>query len=248
MFDLFVLIEFSSLFFHFSFVRRLFIHSRGVVRMNVNWSLYYSTLCSFIFRFRAFWGILLLFMLLVFLYPFGLWTYIYFWLKFPSLHAEVLGCGAKRLAWALFVLLLPILVCCQPTELILGLFFCFICFPILPHTTPIFFGDFLHSRPRRLHLPRQLQGFGCPDQGQGLPPSQVRWGAQHQTRASSRFCRSCRRGEVLFRASLRSEKDRSNIDIYRGFIEKFGLFGTVVKPLHKKQRCVFVLHTREPSS
>ena len=32
------------------------------------------------------------------------------------------------------------------------------------------------------------------------------------------------------RASLRSEKDRSNIDIYRGFIEKFSHFGTIGKP------------------
>ena len=30
--------------------------------------------------------------------------------------------GQKRLAWALFVLLLSTLVCCQPTELILGYF------------------------------------------------------------------------------------------------------------------------------
>ena len=37
----------------------------------------------------------------------------------------------KRLAWALFVLLLSTLVCCQPTELIWA-FFCFINFPILP--------------------------------------------------------------------------------------------------------------------
>ena len=31
----------------------------------------------------------------------------------------------KRLAWTLFVLLLSTLMCCQPTELILSLFFCF---------------------------------------------------------------------------------------------------------------------------
>ena len=30
---------------------------------------------------------------------------------------------------------------------------------------------------------------------------------------------------VLIRAFLRSEEDRLNIDIYRGFIERFGLFG-----------------------
>ena len=34
----------------------------------------------------------------------------------------------KRLAWALFVLLLSTLVCCQPTELILGFIFCCINF------------------------------------------------------------------------------------------------------------------------
>ena len=29
---------------------------------------------------------------------------------------------------------------------------------------------------------------------------------------------------MVSRTSLRSEKDRLNIDIYRGFIERFGLF------------------------
>ena len=32
------------------------------------------------------------------------------------------------------------------------------------------------------------------------------------------------------RASLRSEKDRLNIEIYRGFIEIYGVFGTAGKP------------------
>ena len=34
----------------------------------------------------------------------------------------------------------------------------------------------------------------------------------------------------FMRVSLRSEKDRQNIDIYRGFIGKFSLFGNVEKP------------------
>mgnify|MGYP003571756443 CR=1 FL=1 len=43
----------------------------------------------------------------------------------------------KRLAWVLFDLLLSTIVCCQPTELILG-FFCHINCPIFV-VTPIFF-------------------------------------------------------------------------------------------------------------
>ena len=46
----------------------------------------------------------------------------------------------KQLAWALFVLLFSILVCCQPTELILGFFFLINC--------PIF------SLTLKVHLPK----------------------------------------------------------------------------------------------
>ena len=44
-------------------------------------------------------------------FDFGLFMYIFSNLSPPP---------QKRLAWALFVLLLSTLVCCQPTELILG--------------------------------------------------------------------------------------------------------------------------------
>ena len=38
-------------------------------------------------------------------------------------------------------------------------------------------------------------------------------------------------GIAISRASLRSEKDNLNIDIYRGFIESFGLFWGYREPL-----------------
>ena len=55
----------------------------------------------------------------------------------------------KRLAWALFVLLLLTLVCCQPTKLI----WCFINFPILPPPPPPF-------HPALPHHLRSSLGYG----------------------------------------------------------------------------------------
>ena len=78
------------------------------------------------------------------------WLLIVFWgLCFSFYQIKNSIDSPPRLAWALFVLLLPTLLCCQPTELILGLlfhisypiliggfFFFFINFPIFPPPPP----------------------------------------------------------------------------------------------------------------
>ena len=71
----------------------------------------------------------------------------------------------KRLVWALFVLLLSILVCCQSTELILGFFFLFHNFSILLHPglqrcQRQEFPQLLAWRPRLLR-PHPLPSVSC---------------------------------------------------------------------------------------
>ena len=51
----------------------------------------------------------------------------------------------KRLAWALFVLLLSTLVCYQPTELIFGLISKF--YTLQDNPTPVFAGSLDYSAP-----------------------------------------------------------------------------------------------------
>ena len=66
------------------------------------------------------------------------------------------GMRCCRSAWALFVLLLSTLVCCQPTELIWCFFFCFITFPILlPPPPPGYRNDANQENTGKFRLPLQ---------------------------------------------------------------------------------------------